>query len=164
MVQHFEVTDRLRTRTNGKIDITHQTVTRYVREKLCPEPKRGGLGRGGGRTSDYTESADAFIYAAYSMIFGKPRYTIEGVRAIIEKLKADGPFKKPVFTARDGVISISEDAASGWGRDGAERQEYLGHFVAYFYKDTDDESIEGIYREAEEQAAAANAAIMDLWG
>ena len=163
MVEHFRVREQLKLRTEGKIDITHQTQTRYVREGLAPKPYLKSEGRKIGRTSEYRESTAAFIYAAHAMMFGQPRYTIAGVRDIIKKIKTDGSFGNGVFIARDGCTSISDEAVSKWGKDSEAQQKYLGHFLAYYDEPTTSETREEIYAEIQKTAENANIAIRDLF-
>ena len=52
------------------VKITRPTLSRYEKQRFIPKPKRGALGRGGGRWTDYPESAVVEAYAAHSMLHG----------------------------------------------------------------------------------------------
>lgn len=52
------------------VEISRPTLTRYEKQKLIPEPKRGALGRGGGRWTDYPVETVSQAYAAWSLMHG----------------------------------------------------------------------------------------------
>ena len=53
------------------IKFTQSTLRNYVNWGVIPEPMRGGLGRGKGRTSEYQPKDIAEIVAAYKLLNGK---------------------------------------------------------------------------------------------
>lgn len=52
------------------VEISRPTLSRYEKQELIPKPQRGGLGRGGGRWTDYPENTVEQAYAAWSMMHG----------------------------------------------------------------------------------------------
>lgn len=52
------------------VEISRPTLSRYEKQELIPIPKRGGLGRGGGRWTDYPENTVEEAYAAWTMMHG----------------------------------------------------------------------------------------------
>lgn len=148
-----EITKRTQGREKGPLVLTHQTVTRQVREGLCPVPDRTYNKGERGKSSEYAESTPAFIFAAHSMMFGRPRYPLDHVVETIKKLRQAGPYPKGVFVVDRGGLGVSDDVVSGWGQESADRDRYLNYFLGYF-ETMDDEN---------EIAAAGNRAISDVW-
>lgn len=52
------------------VEISRATLLRYEKQKLIPEPERGG-GGAGGRWTDYPEKTVAETYAAWSLMHGE---------------------------------------------------------------------------------------------
>ena len=147
------IEDRTRESEKGPLMLTHQTITRQVREGLCPVPNRTYNKGERGKSSEYAESTPAFIFAAHNMMFGRPRYPLDNVVEIIKKLREAGPFLKDVFVVDRGGPGVSVDVATGWGKESADRETYLDYFRGYF-ETIDDEK---------EVASLANTAISDIW-
>lgn len=53
------------------INISRPTLTRYENQGLIPRPKRGALGRAGGRWTDYPDGTVEETYAAWSLMHGE---------------------------------------------------------------------------------------------
>lgn len=53
------------------IEISRPTLTRYEKQGLIPNPKRGGLGRGGGRWTDYPDNTIEEAYASWQLMHGE---------------------------------------------------------------------------------------------
>lgn len=53
------------------VNITRRTLLNYEKDKLIPEPKRGGAGRGKGRTTDYPDETPAEFYASHTLRHGR---------------------------------------------------------------------------------------------
>jgi hypothetical protein len=66
------------------VEITRRTLLNYENWGLIPKPKRGGLGRGKGRTTYYPDETPAEAYAAWRSIKNKQ---VDDLRAIRDKAK-----------------------------------------------------------------------------
>ena len=53
------------------VKISRPTLSRYEKQRLIPVPKRGSLGRGGGRWTDYPPETVAEAFAAWALLNGK---------------------------------------------------------------------------------------------
>ena len=63
-----EVIERLK---DLGVEISRPTLSRYEKQGLIPEPKRGSLGRAGGRFSEYPPETVSEAFAAWSLLHGK---------------------------------------------------------------------------------------------
>ena len=52
------------------VEISRPTLTRYEKQGLIPIPDRGGLGRGGGRWTNYPRTTVYEAYAAWKLMHG----------------------------------------------------------------------------------------------
>ena len=59
------------------VQLSKTTINRYERERLISSPKRGSLGRGGGRWAEYPALTDVEAVVAWKMMNGQ---AVEGMR------------------------------------------------------------------------------------
>lgn len=71
-----EVIEKLRTMN---VNISRRTLLNYEKWGLIPEARRGGAGRGKGRTTDYPDETVAEAFAAWQLMRGEPKYSPEAV-------------------------------------------------------------------------------------
>lgn len=65
-------------------EITRRTLLNWEKWGLIPEPKRGGLGKGGGRFTDYPPDTLAEAYAAWFFLSGEFRMKVKNLKALRE--------------------------------------------------------------------------------
>ena len=66
------------------VKITSRTLLKYEKDSLIPEPKRGGLGYGKGKVTEYPDQSVVEAYAAFQLLNGVVRTTPKMLKEIRE--------------------------------------------------------------------------------
>lgn len=85
------------------VKISRRTLLNYEKLKLISEPKRGGAGKGKGRTTDYPDDAVAEAYAAWKLMHGDIRLNPSMISEIRNKVNG---YVNRVLQEPDKVILL----------------------------------------------------------
>jgi hypothetical protein len=128
-----EVIDRLK---SMNVVITPRTLLNYEKMGLIPEARRGGLGYGKGKVTEYPDDTFFEAYASYQLLNGRIRTDPATLREVREHILAVLSNEKREYIEDEAIRPLSElwvfyNIRAKNGND--------NHFVEYL-RDDDDTS------------------------